>query len=76
MDGARLRAEALKIETEAELERMTAAREADIKFSTEQNKLDLEKAQVNISFIIFSVGGRVIEQNNYCGEIYLFPILL
>ena len=43
---AKLKAEALKIETDAELERMKAAREADIKFTLEQNKMELDKAQV------------------------------
>ena len=46
MAGARLKAEAMKIETEAELERMTAAREADIKFSLDQNKIEVDKCQV------------------------------
>ena len=47
MDGAKLKAEALKIETEAELERMKLAREADIKFTLEQNKMEIDKCQVS-----------------------------
>ena len=50
MEGAKLKAEALKIETEAELERMKAAREADIKFNLEQNKMEIEKCQVDFFY--------------------------
>jgi len=41
---AKLKAQAHKIETEAELERMNAARAADVKFVLEQNNLEIEKA--------------------------------
>merc|ERR1712080_199243 len=44
VQGARLKAEALRIETESELERMKSAREAEIRFTIEQNKLEIEKA--------------------------------
>merc|ERR1712179_902111 len=39
------KAEAQKIETESELERMNAARAADIKFAIESNNLEVEKAE-------------------------------
>jgi len=42
---ARLKAEAHKIETEAELERMNAARKSDVRFSLQQNNLEIEKAE-------------------------------
>jgi len=45
VQGARLKAEALRIETESELERMKSAREAEIRFTIEQNKLEIEKAE-------------------------------
>merc|ERR1712128_71817 len=45
VQGATLKAEALNIETRSELERMNAAREADIKFAIEQNNLEIEKAE-------------------------------
>merc|ERR1711892_1039239 len=41
---AKLKAQAHKIETAAELERMNAARAADVKFVLEQNNLEIEKA--------------------------------
>jgi len=45
VEEAKLKAQAHKIETEAELDRMNAARAADIKFALEQNKLEVEKAE-------------------------------
>merc|ERR1711874_539352 len=45
VEEAKLTAQAHKIETESELKRMNAAREADIKFALEQNKLEIEKAE-------------------------------
>jgi major vault protein len=45
VQAARLKAEAQKIETESELERMNAAREADLRFSLEQNKQEVDKAK-------------------------------
>ena len=45
VQAAKLKADALKIETESELERLKAAREADIKFALEQNQLEVEKAE-------------------------------
>merc|ERR1739842_47363 len=42
---AKLKAQAHGIETRSELKRMNAAREADIKFALEQNKLEIEKAE-------------------------------
>merc|ERR1711963_751887 len=45
VESAKLKAEALKIETESELERMNAARAADVKFSIENNNLEVEKAE-------------------------------
>merc|ERR1712025_63045 len=39
------KAEALKMETESQLERLKAAREADVKFALEQNQLEIEKAE-------------------------------
>ena len=45
MQAARLKAEALKIETESELERMQSAREAEIRFALESNKLEVDKAE-------------------------------
>ena len=46
VEAARLKAEAQKIEGEAELERLKAAREAEISFLTEQNRLEVERAQL------------------------------
>ena len=60
VDGARLKAEALKIETEAELERMTAAREADIRFTEDQNKLEIEKTQVQSDKKIYSLNKDIL----------------
>lgn len=45
VQAAKLKAEAQKIETESELERMNAAREADLRFSLEQNKQEVDKAK-------------------------------
>jgi major vault protein len=42
-DIARLKAEATRIEAEAELSRLKLAREAEIKFVREQNELEIEK---------------------------------
>ena len=46
VEGAKLKAEALKIETGAELERMNSAREADIKYTAEQDKMEIDKSKV------------------------------
>ncbi|TRY68249.1 hypothetical protein TCAL_04082 [Tigriopus californicus] len=46
VEAARLRAQAAKIESESELERLRGAREAEITFLTEQNRLDIEKAEL------------------------------
>ena len=40
MEQARLKAEASKIETESELTRLTAAREAELKYLSEKNELE------------------------------------
>merc|ERR1711963_427758 len=41
----KLKAEAARIEAESELERLRAARDAEISFLTEQNRLEIEKAE-------------------------------
>ena len=46
VEAARLKAEAQRIESEAELERLKAAREAEISFLTEQNRLEIERAEL------------------------------
>lgn len=43
VDQAKLKAEAVKIEATSELERLTAAREAELKYNSEQNDLVIEK---------------------------------
>merc|ERR1712168_728659 len=45
VDQAKLRAQAAKIEADAELERLTAARDAELLFIKEQNNVEIEKAQ-------------------------------
>ena len=45
MDQAGLRANAAKIESEAELERLTNARNAEIEFLQKKNALETEKAE-------------------------------
>jgi len=45
VDQAKLRAQAAKIEADGELERLTAAREAELAFIKEQNNVEIEKAQ-------------------------------
>ena len=46
VQAARLKVEASRIESEAELERLRAARDAEIAFLTEQNRLEVEKAEL------------------------------
>ena len=57
MDQAGLRANAAKIESEAELERLTNARNAEIEFLQKKNALETEKAQkdANIEINKFKV---------------------
>ena len=45
VEAAKLKAEATKIEADSELERLKAAREAEIQFLMEQNRLEVEKAE-------------------------------
>ena len=45
VDAARLKADASRIEAESELERLRAARDAEITFLTEQNRLEVNKAE-------------------------------
>merc|ERR1712213_168648 len=45
VEAAKLKAEAARIEAESELERLRAARDAEISFLTEQNRLEIEKAE-------------------------------
>ena len=44
MEAAKLKVEASRIESDAELERLLKAREVEINFLTEQNRLELSKA--------------------------------
>jgi len=44
VEQARLKAQALKIESESELQRLTAAREAETLYTKEQNEIELDKA--------------------------------
>lgn len=44
VEQARLKAQATKIEAESELERLTSARNAELTYVCEQNKMELEKA--------------------------------
>ena len=45
VEAARLKAEASKIEADSELDRLRQAREAEISFMVEQNRLDVEKSE-------------------------------
>merc|ERR1712154_139605 len=45
VEQARLKAQATKIEAESDLERLTSARDAELKYISEQNKMELGKAQ-------------------------------
>ena len=45
MEQARLKAQAMKIESESELERLGQAREAEIKFVREQNEIEIGKSK-------------------------------
>ena len=45
VEQARLKAQAMSIESESELARLTAAREAELKFVKEQNEIELAKAK-------------------------------
>ncbi len=45
MEQARLKSQAMKIESESELERLAQAREAEIKFVREQNEIEISKAK-------------------------------
>jgi major vault protein len=52
VEQAKLRAQAAKIESEAELERLNAARNAEIEFMTKKNQLELEKNKETTSIEI------------------------
>merc|ERR1712130_801258 len=44
-EAAELKAKAMRIEADSELERLKAARDAEIHFLTEQNRLEVEKSE-------------------------------
>lgn len=60
VEQARLKAQATKIEAESELERLSAAREADTKFVGEQNDLEIAKAR-NMAGIETQKFGDMVE---------------
>ena len=45
MEGAKLKAEALKIQSGSELAQLRAAREAEVKFLEQQAKIEIERAR-------------------------------
>ena len=68
MEAAKLKVEAARIESDAELERLLKARDAEINFLTEQNRLELSKAQEMSSIethrfksMVDALGGETIK---------------
>ena len=55
MEQARLKAQALKIEAESELERLTAAREAESKYVQQQNEMEIGKSKEMVAIEVRKV---------------------
>ncbi len=45
MDGAKLKAEALKIQSESDLTQLCSARDAELRFLQEQSKMEVDRSR-------------------------------